>query len=37
MLSKDDAAKLALSGYSKSDIEALGFSQGPWLNPPHGH
>lgn len=26
MLSKDDAAKLALSGYSKSDIEALGFS-----------
>lgn len=26
MLSKDDAAKLALSGYSKADIEALGFS-----------
>ena len=26
MLTQDDAAKLALSGYSKSDIEALGFS-----------
>ena len=25
MLSKDDAAKLALSGYSKDDIIALGF------------
>lgn len=29
MLSKDDAAKLALSGYSKADIEALGFSFTP--------
>ena len=29
MLSQDDAAKLALSGYSKADIEALGFSFTP--------
>lgn len=32
MLSKDDAAKLALSGYSKADIEALGFSFTPALD-----
>lgn len=32
MISKDDAVKLALSGYTKSDIEALGFSFTPASN-----